>query len=277
MGKRIRRSGQTGVSFFAFQDIITSVTGILVLITVMLTFLIKEDALAGKSSLAEKGLAEELERQLTVLRDLSTKVNLHAESTQPDRAGLDVQLSLLTEQIKYWEDFQKNHPSPAKDASREAIIAGNIAEAKAKGEEYRRRIPLIQASITALEAESLSHRQRIEALKLENESVLKGALVLLPPDRSVTDKEPIVVIVNSGAITLMRQNTPVEPFKNVSEFQTALGRFNSSQQYFVFYNFPGGTPIIDDCVKAAARGGFDVGLDGLPDGLQLEIKASTPP
>src|SRR5688500_5770443 len=90
---RLRRGGNARISFFSFQDIITSVTGILILVTLMLSFSV---------TTAETASTEE--RQIQSARARLQEIEAENErlqqrrleaATLPDRAQLQTQIQSL--------------------------------------------------------------------------------------------------------------------------------------------------------------------------------------
>jgi hypothetical protein len=278
MSKRFKRSGTAGVSFFAFQDIITSVTGILVLITVLLTFFIKEGAAQRQAaSAANPQMKLTLEELLAMLEKLKLQADANAKAGLPDPKTLETKISLLKEDLKFWEDFRGRHPPVSKDAPLQAVITRNAEEARALGDSYRRNNPVVSARVDALGKEYEEWFRKVKELKEADEKAQQSALILLPPDRSVTDKEPLIASVDAKGISLYQFGGKNESFSGIADFQARLRGFDSTRQYVVFYNKPGGTPIIDACIEAVRKAGFSVGYDGIPDDLSLQLNQPTSP
>lgn len=252
------------MSFFAFQDIITSVTGILVLIVILLVLKITQPGLLPSAESIpdisleelEKKIAEGLEkiREVEEIRfkaggaseeDLvaqiaELKAGLSAEPENAEVNEIKVQIEGLEEEIK-------------KDT--EATVDLMVDKSRLQGEAEK-----IQGLVSA-KADDLAESKSSARIWLH-----KGA----------SNVTPFVVEVNEDKAILRHLDDPtkVEEWpaaEMLSKITTLAGQSNKESSYFVFFVRPNAILQFGTLINAVRTAGFGVGYHPLDETTQLRI------
>ncbi len=281
MRDRFHRSGGSGVSFFAFQDIITAVTGILVIITVFLSLNIKEGAASPDP--ANDAAAPELKARLQELLEAIANRRQAAEAASDSSTAapktMEIEIAMLEKEAAELAAFVADRkPSPdskplppldaaiARDMALEQIdvrmLKAKIARLKAEEAKISDARAAAEAEVKRREAELLSEMQK------------KNRLLLIR-DPSRTSKEPLIAVLDDKGVMLHQfDSASAEHFETLADFQGQVRKCSSLEHYFVFYNKPSGVSAIDDYLKAARDAGFEVGYDAVPEDFVLELETT---
>lgn len=288
MSSRLRSLNSTKISFFAFQDIITSVSGILILVTLILA-----TELDRPSSRTTHDADPELERKLSETLRQQAEVDTKNRNLQGLLAAAEA--APATEKLE--TDITRLRAQLAEEKKKHASVAEQLAASQAAIEARDRILGLtdLKAQIQRItqEAESLAREEakvRDEMARLEQRvaSVQSKLLKLqeregklwLIPDKSSTTKEPILAIISGSGAKVERFDHPdqVKQFSKASahaEFGSYLGDVRPLDQYVVFLVRPSGIELFDRLVRLAREKGFEVGFDALEE--DKDIYYSTPP
>jgi hypothetical protein len=281
--KTIRGSLGSGgrVGWFAFQDIIMSVTGILIVIALILALQIDrvwdpsrpsglsddtDPAGADGSTLAVlldevAGLREELELIRAGRRAKGNRDELAAEVSRLEDAVGRARASLTVSVTP-----QDGEELAAADLARIAEIARLDHELKQVEAEYEK---------TRQEAGELPSIPDLERRVRESEALVaqsrQGAKKMrLIPEKSDTTKEPLVLVVGAEELKLMRFDAPeVRSFRGLHDFTLSLKRYRKVDQYFVIFVRPSGVVRFDDVLQAIKNAGFEVGYDALGEDTEI--------
>lgn len=288
MSSRLRSLNSTKISFFAFQDIITCVSGILILITLILATDLdqpnnrtKEDA----NPALERKLSETLRRQAEVdTQNRNLQGLLAAAETAPATEKLEFDITRLRSQLA---EETKRHASVAEQltASQPAIEARDrhlgLTDLKAQIQQGIHEAEALARQEVKLRAETTSLEQRIASIqsKLLKLREREGKLWLIP-DKSATTKEPILTTVSESGARVERFDHPdqAKEFSKSNartEFDSYLGEVKPLDQYVLFLVRPSGIALFERLVKLAREKGFEVGFDALEE--DREIHFTTPP
>ncbi len=272
------------MSFFAFQDIITSVSGILILVTLILATELDRPTVPT-APVVDPELASKLAEILRQQSDVDAQNrNLQALFASPSPEKLEADIASLRLQLA---EVKKKHgdialqlalnlsANEAKDQSLglndlKAQIEQIIQEAKAIAVEeakIRGEMARLEQKVSNLQAKLLKLR--------ENE----GQLWLIP-DKSATTKEPILAVISGNGAKVERFDHPEQgkDFNESSarrEFASYLEASNPLNQYIVFLIKPSGIELFERLVKMARDKGFEVGFDALEE--HREVHFTTPP
>lgn len=288
MSSRLRSLNSRKISFFAFQDIITSVSGILILVTLILATELdrnSDSSAFDANPELERRVLETLRQQAEAdarnrnLQELlsSAEIAPALETLQADVARLRTQLS--EEQRKQAAVAEHLTASQAAIEARDRTLG--LTDLKA---EIQRRIRGTEA-LAREEAQVRDEMKRLEQRVTAAQSRLlklqqrEGQLWLIP-DKSSTTKEPILVTVSGGGVKVERfdradQGRAFSKSDSRREFESFLREAKSLDQYFVFLVRPSGIDLFQRLVELAREKGFEVGFDALEEGL--EIHFTTPP
>lgn len=288
MSSRLRSLNSTKISFFAFQDIITSVSGILILVTLILaTELDRPSSQASQSAdpEIERKLSETLQRQLEAdARNQSLQDLLKTAETAPASEKIEADITQLRKQL-------------AEEKNRHAALAKQLASSQSDIEARDRTLGLTsikdQIQQANLDTEAIKRQEarvraempRLEEIVASVQSTLlklheRDGKLWLIPDQSSTAKEPVLVMVSKSGIKIERFDHPdeVKTFDDASArsaFRDYLSKAKSKDQYFVFLVRPSGISQFERLLKMARDDHFDVGFDALEE--DKEVYFSTPP
>lgn len=288
MSSRLRTSIGTRISFFSFQDIITSVTGILILVTLILTLYLEQSVPVSSEQ-------EQLKQRLSaVLNDL-TAVTIQNERRQASLRSLEAAPDaerLLTE-IRQWQS------EIARQSNRLASLTRTLTEREqetAKRAEQlglsdlRERAGNIQKEIEAqrltnavLTTEAQAMEGQEKELQTKTAQATNQHRLWLLPDFAGSGKKPVLVTVSRTNVTFERFN---EPPASRKEFDAAHAEQGLSQNlvlwqpdrdYVVFYVRPSGIDLFTRALEIVKRGGFQVGYDAVEEDKQILFSEPAPP
>jgi hypothetical protein len=290
--KSIRGSlgGAPKSNFFSFQDIIMSVTGILIVIALMLALQI--DKLDGSPEPSEiSGDAEPATASLTELRDLESEI-LKMKTVLEDSRNLDRKTGTVSEiqaEIARLEE-QIISLSGSGDAAPSTLPSPlKLEELKSQAAEIirlRHEIEIAKTKLSELgPAVQQTTRNAVELerkVKLAEASVaqirLESKKLKLIRELSDTTKEPVIVDVSERQIRVMRFDKPgTATMDSTDEFQRSLKSYRKEEQYFVLYFRPSGAARFESLRQAVKDAGFEVGYDAVDENSDLSLgKAGDP-
>lgn len=261
---KARRSSGVNVSFFAFQDIITSVTGILILIVIMLVLMLRQPGavetpvpevekrtLAELESLIEKSI-EEIRKFATI--DLSTG----GETLEEVRAEIG--------KIRSELDAEE-------DPVRLALLR-DVESAEMERDQAQETLEKLIASIEDAE-ERLEKGEAILGDRTEfvRENAEQEQVWIKYSD---TEKEPIVVELGAdGGILRDLRNPEFQkrlPASDIeSEVRKLAGASDGAESYFVFFIRPDGIQFLQPLRELLTNEGFDIGYRPLGNQEVLKI------
>ncbi len=282
------RSFDSKISFFAFADIITAVSGMLIFITLLLATDLGQPT-DHRSQAANSEMEQRLHEMLSQQAEVDAQ-NRHlqgllaAAETAPAAEKLETDITRLRAQLT---EEKKKHASVAEQlaASQSAIEARDrtlgLTDLKAQiqrvvqeAESLARQDAKVRDEMAGLEQRVASVQSKL--LKLRER---EGKLWLIP-DKSSTTKEPILATISGSGAKMERFDHPdqAREFSKSSartEFDSYLGEAKPLDQYVVFLVRPSGIELFERLVKLAREKGFEVGFDALEEGR--EIHFTTPP
>ena len=286
MSSRLR-SLDSRISFFAFADIITAVSGVLIFVALLLATDLGRPT--HRSSAAdpelEQQLRETLDQQLEAdaenrrLQELLSSVET---APDPEKLRADIgrlQSQLVVEQRKEKAVANQMAGSAAAIATRDKALGLTDLKAsiehknqEAEGVEKqdnqaRSEIENLEQQVTRIESQLLNLRER-------------DGQVWLIPDKSTTTKEPILVTLSGAGMTIEHFDHPDQRRQsdagNADEaLKTYLRTVKPVDEYVVFLIRPSGISLFKDLVETARASGFEVGYDALEEDRQVHF--STPP
>jgi hypothetical protein len=289
MASRLRSRASPRISFFSFQDIITSVTGILVLVTLILTLYLEKAA--SSSGPVE---TEELRRRWDLLLEQTQKVTARNEavrtrqlalSTSPDPAQLQAEIRAGQEQIQSLSNrlaaARQQAAQQAQDSETRADELG-LGEVRERAGSVERELEQWKQNNSVLAGESAS----LESLELELRQKIHAATnqhrLWLLPDLSSTTRQPVLITVSRTKVVCDRFHQPDQhrefpADQSPSLFAEALRHWHPSRDYLVFYVRPSGIEVFTRCLEIAKSAGFQVGYDALEENREIVFSAPTGP
>jgi hypothetical protein len=278
MLRRKLRDVGSPISFFAFQDIITSVSGILIIVTLLLALQLGDTSAALED---ERATADQQTRLAALLDELST-LRRAGERASAERGGRASAQELAARAARIREDARA---IAERNARLRADAAGITADASAE----RRAAMLVKLSASTAPRRSEIEKLEAQAAKLaaEAEAAARAAeaaqaavmaeqqrrnVLRLIPEPSATNREPVIVQVGAGRWTVQRFDVADKTDgTTLADFRTALGRFDSLKHYLVYYGKPSASDDFDAFVDAGRSAGYAVGYDLVPEGTEIEL------
>jgi hypothetical protein len=282
------RSFDSKITFFAFADIITAVSGMLIFITLLLATDLGRPS-DNRSQAANAELQRQLQETLTKQAEVDAETRglqhlLTTANTAPPPEKLESDISRLRAELAN----EKNKHSGL--AEQLAASKSNLAERdKLMGvTALKERLQESAEELQAMAGTNATIRDQTAALEKQIAIVQSKILKLraregqvwLIPDSRTKSKEPILAVVSASGLTLARFDQPDETrtYKKGEErsgLESYLKRFNPANQYVVFLIRPSGVGLFKDLVEKAKADGFEVGFDALEE--DREIHFTKPP
>ena len=266
--KRRFRSGTGSISFFAFQDIITAVTGIMVLIALLMALQIT----SGQPS--RPPVDPQLTKTLAELSARRDEIHGSVESIRATAKSAASGSDDAAASIENIEDMirELNRESARLVQDADSVTTSNPSPVDVEG--VRRSNQEARSAI--IKAEELNRRLAADITDLEKkvdkaqtaalEAASNKSDVWLTPDRSDTSKEPVIVSVMPNVITAQRldagEESKVDRTSNTEKnLSDLLEGTKPTDQFLVFYFKPSTLAGFDDVIRAAKSFGYEVGYD----------------
>ena len=252
------------MSLFSFQDIIMSVTGILVLIALLLAlFLVTPSQANLAHGVALRELELELDKTLREANQLAEKavtlrLALAHEQNKPDIGRLLPELTqlqaLIREQQASLHEVDKELVE-LKAGRREEMEKLGLTELEQEIQSIRTQKKAVAESNLLDEERLQEYDQQISALRDNLNTLIREADKLwVIPSTVSGGREPLLVTVSENGIVLDRFNLAGErrtfPAKDAEDaLERALVDLNPSKDYVVFYIRPSGVELYKTCKK----------------------------
>ncbi len=282
------RSFDSKISFFAFADIITAVSGMLIFITLLLATDLGRptDNRSQASAALDQQLNETLTREAAAdAENQNLQQLLATANTAPDPDKLEADIARLRAAL-------------ADEQSKHAGLTEQLAASKSSLEQQDKLL-----GITTVREQIQHGAQELEDLARQDDKIHKDTAVLeqqitgveskivklhsregqlwLIPDKSQTTKEPVLAIASGSSVRIERFNHPeqavkFEKSKAHSGFEDYLDHIKPGNQYIVFLIRPSGIGMFKDLVEVARKKGFEVGFDALEEDREIHFTAPPP-
>lgn len=283
------RSLDSRISFFAFADIITSVCGVLIFIALLLATDLGKPTRSHPTeadSALEQKLQDALAQQAQVdARNRRLQELLAAAQTAPDLETLKSDVARLRAQLSAAQEKQAGLASQMTNIQAALDARDNmlgLTSLKATIQRILQEAESLAQQGAAANSELSKIEQQVARLESQLLKLQKwDGQVWLIPEKSVTKKEPVVVIVDGNGATIERIDRPSETRKlngntPISDFKSYLGTLKSVDQYVVFELKPSGIELFRSLLGAARGMGFDVGYDALEEDKSPHVSSAPP-
>jgi hypothetical protein len=291
MASRLRSRASPTISFFSFQDIITSVTGILILVTLILTLYL-ENAASSPGPVETETLRQRWDQLLEQTQNVTARTEAIrarqlALGTSPDPAQLQAEILDGQQQIQSLSNrlvaARQQAAQQAQDSETKADELG-LGEVRERAGSVQRELEQWKRNNRVLAAESST----LESLELELRKKIHAATnqhrLWLLPDLSSTTRQPVLITVSRTKVICERFNQPDQRREFPAEqspslLADALRQWQPSRDYLVFYVRPSGIEVFTRCLEIAKSAGFQVGYDALEEDREIIFSApnGTPP
>jgi phage shock protein A len=282
-----RRSNQNPVSLFSFQDIITSMVGIVLLITLILILQLMSQMSAAPPTPTRT--VQELRQQIAEMQPVLTelqdalaelyRVREQSEVFTPSQERTDALQSTVDrletnvaaaekkiDEIKKRIDELQNSPAFRKLTETQQEIdalAAALAGLQQQTKQMTDDAAALQAKIQELKAKNTALDQQIA-----NNPALK--LTVTVPQES--DKMAFILDYGQGTITVIpTDGSPQQKFSSRSQFSSWVSRRDYQKEHFVVYVRPSRFGQYEDIIKELRAKGFDVGLQVIGEKADLSL------
>lgn len=257
-----RGRGGTPISLFAFQDIITSVTGIMILITLILALEVIQKR-EGSPQNRTKQLTEELQQAVQQAQAAKTTVAATQAEIEKLRSTLTSSESDLLTAAKV--DSTQVSQQLADLAELNKLLEAELAASTRSKQES-------DAARQAMEEEQKSKSQDKQSLEQINETVqqkLEELKKLRQANRVIFNaaqsgpKSPWLVELGTDKILAAEagKKGPPQSFATPAAFVAWARKQNRASQYFVLLVKPATITQFETVRQALEKAGFDVGFD----------------
>ena len=269
---------------FTFQDIIMSVMGILLLITLLLALFL---VTPSKANLSNQEAIKELETDLANAMNEETTLQARAMSLsstllqlrdRPDTNRITSELSRIREGIiaksnSLEEVNQQIADLKASRAEQVAKLGLNylvqeIEQIKEQAKQAEEANTKDQALIREQEQRVKEARESLVTLRKE-----ANKLWVIPSSQG-TGKEPLLVTVSGEGIELNRFNRPEEKktfpkSSAVTGLKVELAGMKTTKDYILFFIRPSGVTLYRECRSEVDASSFKVGFDAVEEKAEL--------
>jgi chromosome segregation ATPase len=271
-------------NFFSFQDIIMSVTGILIVVALMLALQIdrvtntslsqgiSSDADPAATRGAELETLEEnvatLKRQLEVLQGAARKTESEAE-LMAEVARLEERILGLSSR----NSVAQNNGTGAADLAEIKTKAAEILRLREEIRKGEEAISRFSESATDAAIRMRELEQKVKVLEAAAIAArIKSGNLRLIRELSDTTKEPVIVDVGETSLKLMRfDQAQIIEVASLEGFHRVIRKFRKQDQYFVLYFRPDGARRFIEVRQAVKDAGFEVGYDAIAEGAKLSL------
>ena len=248
MSRRRRQSNP--ISLFSFQDIITSVTGILILLAILLAISVitqnnapaVENTLVDVSSLiaAQSALQQEVTQMETRVAETQQRVNSWIGSSPEE---LERHKNSIEAAIQVMETDLKTS---------EAKVTASSAELKQQ---------TLNPKLNADLAKAAQIKQQLEQAKQDLSQLESGNKIVY--NFRDSSRAAWLVQISKGAILAGSRGASVAPssFKSVKDFLQFANKLPESEKYFVLIVRPSGLSMYDAIKEKLDDMDADVGTD----------------
>ena len=285
MASRLRSNSIPKISFFAFQDIVTSVTGILTLITLILALNIRDGSSGNPNG---RRLIEDLQKKVDELtsrnRESRERLAELEESPDPNR---------LREEVRLWENELHSLSNQLQSVQRDSRLQNDTARQEADRlgvssarqtlDSFRRELSIVRQTQTQLVTQIAGLEQRDENSRqsLAAESS-RARLWIVPPRTPIDSLQPLLLVLSSNDIVCRRlDGTTNRVIRNGPQFPAhfgeALRQWNPDRDRLSFFVRPSTVALFRTCTNLARESGFRIGYDALEEFTELMLGPPSPP
>jgi S1-C subfamily serine protease len=274
-----RLTGQPpSVSFFSFQDVITAVSGIILLIALIMSLRLMEPQLTSARAAPEQlAMRDALRNELASLQEQVAGWRADKAGDLSDDASISANaanIDALAERLEA-EGMRLSGEAGALE------LPGNL-QIDLQG--LREEINQQTAELARIKEETKETTAAVDAVRVKVEQAEQVVLaelrdtndVWLIPDRSDTSKEPVIVSVYQDKFVVQ----PVDAKKpdvvsrsgqDSSDVGKLLEPFKPQDQYVVFYFRPSSLNSFESIKAAAKELNFEIGYDLVEDDANVQF------
>ncbi len=263
------------ISFFSFQDIITSITGIMFLVVLILLLLMLEMSKVSRPERKDSEPLAELRKKLVALRKETALRTADTEKA----AALIAELRKLNPALL--EERRQRLVAELQELNRkEDILKNSLRSLTPDKEQFEKERPEIEARLSKLTDEVSRLKTDLEASEKQvatEQKKLEERMKIVQYTVSAGErKQPVLVECGTDGFK-------VKPLKGDDEAVTSFpaadkagltaamdklvawaGRFNKDEVYFFLLAKPSVFPEVEALAKLLSEAGFDRGREVMP-------------
>ncbi|MDR0609229.1 MAG: hypothetical protein LBG58_03900 [Planctomycetaceae bacterium] len=284
-----RRSNESPVSLFSFQDIIMSVVGIVILITLLLILkLIMQMSLAEsvpESTVSVQELTEMIESlklSLREIQDETAEMYKHKQESQirlPTQDQMDT-LQSVTERIDT-EIKEIRQSIKIANQSLEELKQNRFLKLAEEKENQIKQLKELLEQLTEKNKELTQQQKDLQTKEYElrkKNTELDEILVaqnipqILISAQKSSDKTPYILIYGQNGIDIISIDGSIKQFfSSWNRFDSWLKNCNKDTEYFVLFVRPSKFDRYEEVLKGLQLKGFDVGLQVIGETTEFSI------
>lgn len=265
-----RDDENSAVSLFSFQDIITSITGIMFLVVLMLVLSLLSSHIPEKTSAQSRENAR-LKAEAAALQAAVNTLKLHnqdndrqlAELRKLSPEELHRRLTVLQETLKKMqENFTQQKAALFQQKSRNDLAEKKLAQLDEMTVKLTESNTIRQKQLAVTQQELQKLRHKLEQQK----SLLRYSI-----ERS-SGKTPILIELGSDGIQLLDTSTMQKQDlrgkgieDSLNNLQNIFPQFDPARYYFSTAVKPGGFIYAGKVLQLLKKSGFERGVEILPD------------
>jgi hypothetical protein len=258
-----RKRSSSPISLFSFQDIITSVTGIMILITLMLALEVIQKKENGPDAQSRQ-LASDAQRSA---EEIAQRIESNKQAIEQMRHKLQQTTQELTELAQFDADQLRRQATDLNEVS--THLSNELQKSSAQRAAATKRAQQAKEAKDRRASDPQTLAETIIAAKEKTaqlEQMKKSGRMIFSPTEG-DEKAPWLVEIDENRIAVAEvgKEAPPQSFATPDQFFAWAGDRNPSREYFVLLVKPGGIKhfgqIQDDLLNEL---GFDVGYDVLP-------------
>lgn len=291
MSDFLRGDDEEVASFFAFQDVITAVLGILILIALQLSFSINvlkgeegnqkgsidDEIVTEQEFLDKRQERETLSGMLSQLREENREILAKKDALESEGASIQVindSIRILVSEIEQLEvDFEALDQAlkdKRETLSEEAAKLG-LTSVQSKITDLSEKFRDDNKVISALKerVEMLSSRLSNSMDELSFEKKRKDSVWMIP-EKDNDAKEPLLVTIDGSKMRFEEFDKPeslrvLNTSSLTSSFEAGVERYDTSKFKIVFLFKPTGAIYFEKIIELAKDLGFEVGYDPIEE------------
>jgi len=278
MARRRLFGTQPGVSFFAFQDIITAVTGIVILIALIMALQITEpEVTSARAAPDQIALRDALRQQLSALQAKASAGSAEQGGNLADAASIAAEIENLNTLADSLDKETIRLGGESSNMELPGEIEADLGTIRTENERAASELAAIEKRTQELIAAIDAARAKVERAE---QTVLaqmeKTNDLWLIPEKSNTSKEPVIVSVLADHFLVQpvdaKQPQQVKRTGNLNQdIEDLLQAFKPTDQYIVFYFRPSTLQSYDAVTAAAKERGFEIGYDLVEEGAAVQF------
>lgn len=258
---QLRTVREARINFIFFQDIITCVMGILILVTLMLSFSLGGDEAGSPEDQKIEADLRQTKKALAQIEDQNRSSEQKALqlASLPDRATLETQLEILKRAAMQSAEQLRESQNAA------AALKAQQERASAQAQEATN----IEKEIATLQQQLDSTRAQLVAARANTNSVY----IIPAPEAQDARRQPVAIIVSGNKMQIRRLSggAPQEHaiILGATDLRPILTALDPAREYVVFYFRPSGAKWFVEFRQLARSLGFAIGYDAIEEQQQL--------